>query len=99
MTALRVVEDRDHEGDPNRVVRAGLPLEDRAGASADLAISEQGGAKISEVMAGIFGVNDLPHLALRWRFLTSAGDATPLELCARPVTRPVRESLELAPMP
>jgi len=65
----------------------------------DLAISEQGGAKISEVMAGIFGVNDLPHLALRWRFLTSAGDATPLELCARPVTRPVRERLELAPMP
>jgi len=65
----------------------------------DLAISEQGGAKISEVMAGIFGVNDLPHLALRWRFLTAAGDATPLELCARPVARPVRESLELAPMP
>ncbi|HEU5076263.1 MAG TPA: TIGR03960 family B12-binding radical SAM protein [Polyangiaceae bacterium] len=65
----------------------------------DLAISERGGAKMTEVMAGIFGVDDLPHLALRWRFLTSMGDATPLELCARPVPPPVRQNVEAAPMP
>ncbi|HEY6728188.1 MAG TPA: TIGR03960 family B12-binding radical SAM protein [Polyangiaceae bacterium] len=65
----------------------------------DLSISERGGAKISEVVSGIFAVGDLPHLALRWRFLTSSGDATPLELCARAAPRPVRELAELAPMP
>jgi radical SAM-linked protein len=64
----------------------------------DLAISERGSAKITEVVAGIFGLNDLPHLALRWHFLTSAGQATPLELCAKPAPRSPVVSSELAPL-
>ena len=38
----RVVEDRDHQRDPDRVVRARLALEDRPRAAADLAVAEDG---------------------------------------------------------
>jgi len=64
----------------------------------DLVISERGSAKITEVVEGIFGLKDLPHLALRWHFLTSAGDTTPLELCAKPPPRSAAVMSELAPL-
>ena len=38
--SLSRVEDRDHQRDPDRVVRAGLALEDRSRAPADLAVAE-----------------------------------------------------------
>ena len=64
----------------------------------DLAISERGSAKVTEVVEGIFGLKDLPHFALRWHFLTSAGEATPLDLCSKPAPRPPVVMSELAPL-
>jgi radical SAM-linked protein len=55
----------------------------------DARIASEGSAKVSEIVEGIFCEQDLPHLAVRARFLTGDFGATPLDLCA--VEAPRRE--------
>lgn len=61
----------------------------------DLGISERGSAKISEVLEGVFGERDVPHLAVRERFLTRDG-SSPLDLVVgerKSAVAPVQDSV------